>query len=83
MLIMSNSNIESFLELYQSPKMKIQYRNALRVFFEWIKKTPEQIVEEYKSSEDKNQFLKQYGILLCMHACNNPERTQVCREMES
>lgn len=59
-----NANIESFLELYQSPKMKIQYRNALRVFFSWVKKTPEQIVEEYKSSEDKNQFCKQYGILI-------------------
>lgn len=56
-----NANIESFLELYQSERMKKQYSLYLTKFFEWLKKTPNEIVEEWKATEDRNEFLKTYG----------------------
>lgn len=59
---MTDKLIEDFLELYQSDRLKKEYRLALTKFFEWIKRTPKQIVEEYRKAPDKNHFLKGYGI---------------------
>jgi len=61
---MTDTLIESFLELYQSERLKKEYRHAINKFFEWLGKSPKDVNEEYKDAEDKNQYLKQYGIIV-------------------
>ena len=61
---MSEPLIDDFLDLYQSDMLKKEYRHAINKFFEWLNKTPEQINKEYQNAEDKNQYLKKYGIVV-------------------
>jgi len=66
--------IESFLELYSKPRIKKEYRLALTKFFEWTGATPEQILEEWKTTADRYEFRKKWGNILVKYYNYHLER---------
>ena len=66
--------VESFLELYSKPRIKKEYRLALAKFFEWADVTPEQILEEWKTTADRYEFRKKCGNILVRYYNYHLER---------
>lgn len=66
--------VESFLELYSKPRIKKEYRLSLTKFFEWAKATPEQILEEWKTTADRYEFRKEWGNILVKYYNYHLER---------
>jgi len=56
--------IDSWLELYSKPNVKRDYRRHTLRFLIWRGVTAEDIVKEWKTTEDKDAFRKKWGKIL-------------------
>ena len=62
---MSNSEIiENFLKEYSSESTKRGYKRHVEKFLGWVKKSPSELVKEYKDTQDKNEGKKKVGRLV-------------------
>ena len=59
-----NEVIEQFLKEYSKETTKVVYKLHIEQFFEWVKKSPSQLIQEYKNATDKNKWKKESGRLL-------------------
>ena len=57
---MSNSEIiENFLKEYSKESTKRGYKRHVEKFLEWAKKSPSELVKEYKDTKDKKRVEKE------------------------
>lgn len=62
---MSNSEIiETFLKEYSKESTKRGYKRHVEKFLEWVKKSPSELIKEYKDTQDKNEWKKKFGRLV-------------------
>jgi hypothetical protein len=62
---MANPKAEWLKEITES--VRYRYSSRLDEFLEWVKRTPEQLVEEYKASTDKEAWAKKWGSIVLQY----------------
>jgi hypothetical protein len=62
---MANPKAEWLREIKES--VRYRYSARLDEFLEWVKKTPEQLVEEYKATIDKDAWVKKWGSIVLQY----------------
>lgn len=62
---MANPKAEWLKEIKES--VRYRYSARLDEFLEWVKKTPEQLVEEYKATIDKDAWVKKWGSIVLQY----------------
>jgi hypothetical protein len=62
---MANPKAEWLKEIKES--VRYRYSQRLDEFLEWVKKTPEQLVEEYKTTSDKEAWAKKWGSIVLQY----------------
>lgn len=62
---MASPKAEWLKEIKES--VRYRYSQRLDEFLEWVKKTPEQLVEEYKASTDKEAWAKKWGSIVVQY----------------
>ena len=63
--IMASPKDEWLKEIKES--VRYRYSQRLDEFLEWVKKTPEQLVEEYKATSDKEAWAKKWGSIVLQY----------------
>ena len=63
--IMASPKAEWLKEIKES--VRHRYSSRLDEFLEWVKRTPEQLVEEYKATIDKDAWAKKWGSIVLQY----------------
>jgi hypothetical protein len=68
-LVKEDSMASPKAEWLKEIKESVRYRYSARLdeFLEWVKKTPEQLVEEYKATIDKDAWAKKWGSIVLQY----------------